>query len=66
MEVKKQQLKPDMKQTGYKSGKKYVKAVYCHSAHLTYMKSTLCKMPDWINHKLESRLLGDILTNSDV
>ena len=66
MQIKKQQLIPDMEQwTGSKLGKEYIKAVYCHSAYLTYMKSTLCKMPDWINHKLESRLLGDILTNSE-
>ena len=67
MQGKKQQLKLHLEQrTGSKLGKEYIKAVYCHSAYLTYMKSTLRKMPDWINHKLESRLLGDILTNSDV
>ena len=55
MQVKKQQLEPDMEQkTGSKLGKEYVKAVYCHSAHLTYM-STSCKMPGWMEHKLESR-----------
>ena len=33
MQVKKQQLEPDMEQqTGSKSGKKYIKAVYCHLA----------------------------------
>ena len=43
VQVKKQQLEPDMKeQTSFKSGKKYVKAVYCHSAYLTYMQSTAC------------------------
>jgi len=67
MQIKKQQLEPDMeKWTGSKLGKEYVKAIYCHPAYLTYMKSTSCKMPDWINHKLESRLLGDKSTNSDV
>ena len=41
MQVKKQQFKHDMKQrTGTKSGKEYVKAVYCHPAYLTYMQST--------------------------
>ena len=41
MQVKKQQLELDMEQwTGSKSGKEYVKAVYCHSAYLTYMQST--------------------------
>ena len=37
MQVKKQQLEPDIKQlTGSKLWKDYVKAVYCHSAYLTY------------------------------
>ena len=41
MQVKKQQLEPDMEQqTGAKLGKEYVKAVYCHPAYLTYMQST--------------------------
>ena len=46
--------------------KEYDKAVYCHPAYLTYMQSTLCKMPGWITHKLESRLLGEIETASDM
>ena len=51
-----QQLKLDMEQwTGSKLGTEYVKAIYCHSAYLTSMQSTSCKMPDWMNHKLESR-----------
>ena len=46
---------PDMEQqTGSKVGKEYIKAVYCHPDYLTYMQSTLCEMPDWMNHKLES------------
>ena len=46
MQVKKQQLEPDMEQeTGSKLGKEYVKAVYRHPAYLTYMQSTSCKMP---------------------
>ena len=60
MQVKKQRLEPDTKQrTSSKLGKEYVKAVYCHLAYLTYMQST-CEMPDWVKHKLESRLLGEI------
>ena len=67
MQVKKQQLAPDMEQgTGFKSGKEYVKAVYCHPAYLTYMQSTSCKMPGWMKHKLESRLLGEISIASDM
>ena len=41
MQVKKQQLELDMEQwTGWKLGKEYVKAVYCHSAYLAYMQIT--------------------------
>ena len=66
MIVKKQQLEPDIEQlTGSKLGKEYNKAVYYHSAYLTYMQSTSCEMPSWMNHKLESRLLGEISTTSD-
>ena len=40
-QVKEQQLEPDMEQwIGSKSEKEYVKAVYCHSAYLTFMQST--------------------------
>ena len=46
MQVKKQQLEPDMgQQTGSKLGKKYVKAVYWYPAYLTYMQSTSFEMP---------------------
>ena len=50
-------------QTGSKLGKEYVKAVYCHPAYLTYMQITSCKIPDWIKHKLESRLLERNINN---
>ena len=67
MQVKKQQLEPDRdQQTGSKVGKKYVKAVYCHPAYLTYIQSTSCKMQSWMKHKLESKFLGDISTTSDM
>ena len=59
MQVKKQQLEPDMEQwTGPKLGKEYVKAVNCHFAYLTYMQSTYREMPGWMKIKLESKLLG--------
>ena len=45
--------------TGSRSGKEYIKAVYCHPAYLTSMQSTPCEMPGWMKHKLESRLLGE-------
>ena len=67
MQIKKQQLKLDMEQqTSSISGKGYVKAVYCHSAYLTYMQSTSCEMPGWTKHNLESRLLGEIAKTSDM
>ena len=46
--------------TDSKSGTKYIKAVYCHPASLTYMQSTSCEMPGWMKHKLESRFPGEI------
>ena len=62
----KQQLETDVeKQTGSKLGKEYSKAVYCHFAYLTYMQSISYEMPDWMKHKLESRLPGDISITSD-
>ena len=67
MQVKKQQLEPDMEQwTGSKLGKESVKAVYCHLAYLTYMQSTSCEMPGWMKHKLESKLQGEISVTSDM
>ena len=64
MQVKKQQLELDMEQqTGSKSGKEYIKAVYCHSAYLTYMHSTSCEMLGSMKHKLESRLPGENINN---
>ena len=66
MLVKKHRLELDMeKQTGSKLGMEYVKAVYCHPAYLTYMQCASCKMLDWVKHKLESRLPGEISIISD-
>ena len=67
MQVKNQKLELNMEQwTGSKLGKDYVKAVYCHPAYLTYMQSTSYVILDWMNHKLESRLPGEISTASDM
>ena len=66
MQVKKQQLELDMEQhTGSKFGKGYVKSVYCHPADLTYMQNISCEMLGWKEHKLESRLPGEISITSD-
>ena len=60
-------LKLEMeKQTGVKSGKEFIKAVYCHSAYLTYIWSTSYEMLGWMEHRLESRLPGEISTTSDI
>ena len=60
-QVRKQQLELDMKQqTGSKSGKEYVKDVYCHPAYLTYRQSISCEIPGWMKHKLKSKLPGEI------
>ena len=67
MQVKKQQLEQNMEQQiGSKFGKKYIKAVYCHPAYLTYMQSTSCEIPGWMKHKLESIFLGEISITSDM
>ena len=67
MQVKKLQLELDMKQqTGSKSGKEYVRAVYCHPACSTYMQRTSSEMLSWMKHKLKSRLLGEISITSDM
>ena len=67
MEVKTQQLELDIEQqTGTKSGKGHIKAICFHPVYLTYMQSTSCKMLDWMSHKLESRLQGEISTTSDM
>ena len=67
MQLKKQQLELDLEQqTGSKLVKEYVKAVYCHLAYLTDMRSTSCKIPGWKNDKLKSRLPGEITTTSDM
>jgi len=67
IQVRKQQLELDMEQqTGSKFEKEYAKAVYCHTTYLTYMQSTSWEMLDWMKHKLESRLLGEISIISDM
>ena len=67
MQVRKQQLELDMEQqTASKSGKEYIKAVYCHPAYLISMQSTSWEMLGWMKHKLESRLPGEISITSDM
>ena len=67
MQVRKQQLELDMEQqTGSKSEKEYVKAVYCHPAYLTFMQSTSWETLGWKKHKLESRFPEEISITSDM
>ena len=61
MQVKKQRLELDMEQQiGSNLGKEYIKPVYWHTAYLTYMQNTSCKMSGWMKHELESKMLGEI------
>ena len=62
MQVRKQQLELE-KQTGSKSGKGYIKTVYCHPVYLTYLQSISCEMLGWMMHKLESRLRWGNINN---
>ena len=52
--------------TNSKLGKECIKAEYCHPAYLTYMQGTLYEMLDWMKHKMESRLPGEISITSDM
>ena len=66
MWVRMQQLELVIGQlTGSKLGKEYNKAVYCHTAYLTYMQSISCEMPGWMKHKLDSRFPGEISVTAD-
>ena len=62
-----QEMEPCMEQQ-ISSGlrKEYDKVVYCDSAYLISMQSTSCEIPDWMDHNLESRFLGEISTTSDM
>ena len=66
MQVKKQHFKSDLEQQTCSKSGEYIKAVYHHSAYLTSMQSTSRKMPDWMKHKLESRLPRKISITSDM
>ena len=67
MQVRKQQLEQDMEQqTGSKTGKEYIKAMCHHPAYLIYMQSTSWEILDWMKHKLESRLPGEISITLDM
>ena len=52
--------------TGSKLEKEYDKAIYCYPVYLTYMQSTSCEIPEWMKHKLESKLLGETAIISDM
>ena len=51
--------------TGSKLEKEYDNVVYCHLAYLNSMQNISCERPGWMNHKLESRFLGEIPTTSE-
>ena len=52
-------------QTGSKSGKEYVKAVYCHHAYLTYMQNTSCEMLGWIKHISDVQMTPTLMAESE-
>ena len=60
MRVKKQQLELEQR-TSSKSGKEYIKAVYCHPAYLTYMQNT-----SWDEAQAEIKTAGRNINNSDM
>ena len=67
LDIRKQQLELHVEQqTASKSGKEYVKAVYCHPVYLIYMQITSCEMTGWMKHKLKSRFLGEVSITSDM
>ena len=66
MQFRKQQLELDLEQrTDSKSGKEYIKDVYCYPAYVIYMQSTSWDKLGWMKHKLESRFAGEISITSD-
>ena len=57
-------VRTDMKQsTGSKVGKEYIKAVYCHTAYLTYIQSSSCEMPGWMNPQAGIKFTGRNINN---
>ena len=65
MQVNKQQLEPDMEQwAGSKVGNVYIKAVYYHTAYLTFMQSISCEMLCWMKHRYNPSSVFFILSNS--
>ena len=66
MQIKEQQLEPDIEQTISKLEKKCVKAVYCHIAYLAICRAHHAKILGWMKHTLESRLSGEISITSDM
>ena len=64
MQVRKQQLEPDMEQqTGFKLEKEYIKAVFCHPAYLTSMQRTSCEMPGWDEGQVGIKIAGRNINN---
>ena len=64
MQVKKQQLEPEIEQQiGSKLGKEYIKAVYCHRAYLTYMQSTSCEIPSLDEAQAGIKISGKNINN---
>ena len=65
MQVRKQQFGHGTREW-FQIMKEYFKAVYCHPAYLTYIQSIPWEMLDWMKHKLELSLPGEISITSDM
>ena len=65
MQVKKEQLEPEMEQqTGSKLGKEYIKAVYC-PAYLTYMQNISWEMPSLDEAQARIKIAGRNIISSN-
>ena len=58
MQLKEQQLEPDMEQTGSQLGKKYIKAAYCHPVYLTHIQSPSWEMLGWMKQQAGTTVSG--------
>ena len=58
MQLREQQLQPDMEQTGSKLGKKYIKAAYCHPVYLTHIQSPSWETLGWMKQQAGTTISG--------
>ena len=66
MQAKKATVRPGHGTTEWFQIGKGVRQGYIYLTYLTYMQGTLCEMPGWMKHKLESRLTGELSIATDM